>query len=172
MPKSCSRDSSFEQLEQRADEVEKQIKRIDKTPTLSNAKAGEDKFGAVSLAQGWHRQGNGVVWSYGPTSSIRFRVWRRRIGPNCSAIRLILCGRYAGSNISTQVVINGRDFGDIAIPRQRGTELDLPLTMLLPYETIEVTMHHSKPLTPAKDKDNHDRHLIAFGLERIAYKYV
>lgn len=169
--KSCWRDRPLADIVRRADVLAGEIAKIDETPTLSNHGAGKSALEHIDFGEGWHQRERWGAWSSGSRSRIRFRIWRRRIGPGCTGIRLLIQGRYAGDNNPTRVWVNDIDFGDVSLTKSC-PGLALPLTALLPYETVEVTLRHSDPVTPGKSAGNPSRQLIAFGLERINYQYL
>jgi hypothetical protein len=167
----CWRDNAFAAIEQRAEVVARQLAVIDRTPTLANAGNRGDVLASVSLEEGWHGRKNWGAWSRGLQSTIRFRIWRRRIGPTCTGLRILLRGRYAGGNTATRVIINEHDYGDVNLSAG-GAALELPLELLMPYETVEIYLHHTRPVTPQQRDNSADRESIAFGLEKVAYQYL
>ncbi|MEH6592616.1 MAG: hypothetical protein V7746_20285 [Halioglobus sp.] len=164
-PRNCWRSDSWGELERAADVLDDELVAIEQTPTLNNAGAVDEVLPDIALVSGWHARDHRGAWSQGRHSVIRFRVWRRRIGPTCTGIVIMLQGRYAdGNNVST-VSINGRSFPDASLAG-RACRFEMPLETLLANEAVEITLTHTNPVTTGQGVD------VALGLERVRYKYL
>jgi hypothetical protein len=165
-PRDCWRSDSWDDLKHAAGALEGELATIERTtPTLSNARAAGEVLPGIALVSGWHTRHHAGAWSQGRHSSIRFRIWRRRIGPSCTGIVIMLQGRYANGNSVTGVSINGRTFADVSLAG-RAARFELPLEALLANEAVEITLTHSNPVDTGQGAD------VALGLERVTYKYL
>jgi hypothetical protein len=161
----CWRSGSWASLEQSGDTLDEELALIEQTPTLTNAKVGDKVLPGIALASGWHPRNNRGAWSCGQRSTVRFRIWRRRIGPTCVGIAVMLRGRYGGDNSATAVSVNGRDFGEVSLGG-RAARFELPLEELLANESVEITLTHASPVSAGQGSD------IALNLERVSYQYL
>lgn len=169
--KNCWREESFESIEASSDNLSRKVNEIDKTPTLVSMAAGAHLSSAIELCRGWCAQAVWGVWSQGKTSNLCFRLAHRRMPPNCTGVRIVIWGRYYGDNQETSVMVNGKDYGKQRLIRDhRG--LELPIELLLPYETIEITLRHQRPVSPRDFQGGDDSRPIAFGLVKLGCMYV
>ena len=161
---------SIDEYRERADQVERRIAEIDDTPTLWPLNRGADIHPRLDISEGWQRREDWGVWSKGPLSKIRFRVWRRFIKPTCIGIRVVIRGRYFGDNVSTSVEINGKTYPNQVL-NGKHPGLELPIDCLLPYEMIDITLRHHAPISPAQLDGRKDSRIIAFGLIKFGYVF-
>ena len=125
----------------------------------------------VSLAQGWSQPEAWGCWSEGAVSIIRFRIYHQHLQPFYTALRLFVRGRYYGQNKATLVKVNSVDFGSQSLlPEQAG--LQLPISQLGKYETLEIELLHSHPQSPAELESGEDSRQLAFGIESIGYDFI
>jgi hypothetical protein len=164
-------ESSIEEFRERADQLERRIGAIDDTPTLWPLNRGADIHSRLDFSDGWYRREDWGVWSKGTLSRIRFRVWRKFIKPTCIGVRVVIRGRYFGDNVSTTVEINGQIYADEVLDGKH-PGLELPIDLLLPYETVDITLRHHAPMSPAQLDGREDSRDIAFGLTKLGYVFV
>ncbi len=169
--KSCWREESFESIEARADIFSRKVNEIDKTPTLVMTADGAHISAKIELCRGWCAQVAWGVWSLGNASLLRFRLRHRRMPPNCTGVRIVIRGRYYGDNEETSVTVNGKDYGKQKLVRGH-PGLELPIELLLPYETIEIMLQHQSPVSPHDFQGGDDSRPIAFGLVKLGCMYI
>jgi hypothetical protein len=69
------------------------------------------------------------------------------------------------------VTVNGKDYGKQRLARgHRG--LELPIDLLLPYENIEITLQHQRPVSPRDFQGRVDSRPLAFGLVKLGCMYI
>lgn len=173
MVKSCWRDCELDAFAERAAKLQQRIEEIDRTPTLGSESVISDTDipVAVSLLEGWHAPENFGIWSSSKLSRLRFRVWYRQIKPNHGGIRVFIKGRYYGNNTSTSVTINNKDFGEVKLTDGE-PGLELPIQLLAPFETIEICLRHSAPISPREFEGDKDTRTIAYAIQSIGYEYI
>jgi hypothetical protein len=122
----------------------------------------------VDLAIGWSTVRDWGVWSTGSESRIRFRLFRHWLIQEVDAVRLVIEGRYYGTNTRTSVRINAVDIGEQDLTAGN-CDIVIPVSALYPHEVIEITLRHHAPASPAALEGTSDQRLLAFGVERVAY---
>ncbi|MBP6682810.1 MAG: hypothetical protein KA159_05810 [Halioglobus sp.] len=164
----CWRSESLAAIETRASQRRQKVEQLMLTPTLMGAARGKDLASMVDLAMGWSTVRDWGVWSTGSESRIRFRLFRHWLIQEIDAVRLVIEGRYYGTNTRTSVRINAVDVGEQDLTAGN-CDIVIPVGALYPHEVIEITLGHHAPVSPAVFEGTTDQRLLAFGVERLAY---
>ena len=164
--KYCWRDEDFATLKKRSLNLAKEIREVDRIPTLVGVSEGAHIPAHVSLVSGWCQPASWGVWSKGHCSVLKFRVMHRHIKLGHKRLCILLVGKYYGENTHTLVTVNGRFFGE---QRLVGGNRDITLcTDDLPdYEVIEIRLQHTAPVSPREYEGKKDGRELAFLLMRI-----
>lgn len=170
-PANCWRVASLDVIEKRAMALAKKVEKVWRIPVLMAAASGFGIAAAVDLYQGWSGVRPWGVWSIGPESGIRFRVYRPWLVSEVSAIQILIAGHYYGNNVKTRVQINNLNFGEQSLG-EGCCELVIPVEALLANEVVDIVLGHSAPVSPAAFEGKGDTRALAFGLEKIAYTYL
>ncbi len=136
------------------------------TPTLMGEAKGKDLATMVDLAMGWSTVRDWGAWSTGSESRIRFRLFRHWLIQEVDAVRLVIEGRYYGTNTRTNVRINTVDVGETGPSRPATAAMSYPSARCI---TVIVTLGREAPVSPAAFEGTTDQRLLAFGVERVAY---
>ncbi len=164
----CWRSESLAAIDTRAQQRQQKVEQLMLTPTLMGDARGKDLATMVDLAIGWSTVRDWGVWSTGSESRIRFRLFRHWLIQEIEAVRLVIEGRYYGTNTRTSVRINAVDIGEQDLTAGN-CDIVIPVSALYPHEVIEITLGHHAPVSPAAFEGTSDQRLLAFGVERVAY---
>jgi hypothetical protein len=169
--KDCWRERDFESLESGSRAMDALVSQIREIPVLKPAALRQGIPGRVSLDEGWYESESGGVYS-STSSRLRFRVPFRKISLGCSAISIIIRGRYCRENRSSKVTINGVNFGEKELVHGGDCDLLLPASDLYPYEVVEVVLEHADPASPEGYQGKKDPRQFAFELVRVGFRWV
>ncbi len=164
----CWRSESLAAIEARARQRLPKVEQLMLTPTLMGEAKGKDLATMVDLAMGWSTVRDWGAWSSGSESRIRFRLFRHWLMQGTVSVRLVIEGRYYGTNTRTNVRINAVDVGEQDLTAGN-CDIVIPVSALYLHEVIEITLAHHAPVSPAALEGAADQRLLAFGVERVAY---